>query len=82
MPLILPCSKYPCDGTLTQGPYLNSGHLMTLPRSNSSYGYRLVAHKAPDDVTYKPGVDVYGQLVAPADLVGTQVDQGTRQDHL
>ena len=55
---------------------------MTLPRSNSSYGYRLVTHKAPDDVTYKPGVVVYGQLVAPVDLVGTQVDQGTRQDHL
>ena len=30
----------------------------------------LVEHAASDDVNYKPGVDVYGRPVAPADLNG------------
>jgi len=29
---------------------------------------RLIRHKARDDVAYKPGVDVRGKAVAPADL--------------
>jgi hypothetical protein len=29
---------------------------------------RLIEHQAAADVTYKPGVDVYGRPVAPADL--------------
>lgn len=32
---------------------------------------RLVAHQPSADVTYKPGVDVHGRAVAPADLPGT-----------
>lgn len=32
---------------------------------------RLVAHQASPDVTYKPGVDVHGRPVAPADLPGS-----------
>ncbi len=31
---------------------------------------KLVAHVPSDDVTYKPGVDVRGKAVAPADLGG------------
>lgn len=31
---------------------------------------RLVAHQPSPDVTYKPGVDVHGRPVAPADLPG------------
>ena len=31
---------------------------------------RLVEHRQRDDVTYRPGVDVRGRAVAPADLEG------------
>ena len=31
---------------------------------------RLVAHQASPDVTYKPGADVHGRYVPPADLPG------------
>ncbi len=32
---------------------------------------QIVAHVASSDVNYKPGVDVYGHKVAPADLPGS-----------
>lgn len=32
---------------------------------------RLVAHRPSDDVAFKPGVDVHGNPVAPADLPGS-----------
>jgi hypothetical protein len=32
---------------------------------------RLVSHQPSPDVTYKPGVDVHGQPVAPADVPGS-----------
>jgi len=32
---------------------------------------RLVAHRAAPDVAYRPGVDVRGRKVAPADVAGT-----------
>ncbi len=32
---------------------------------------RLVNHQPSDDVTFKPGVDVHGNPVAPADLPGS-----------
>lgn len=31
---------------------------------------KLATHRPSDDVTYKPGVDVHGKAVAPADLNG------------
>lgn len=34
---------------------------------------QLVAHDPAPDVTYTPGVDVYGRAVAPADLTPPQV---------
>ncbi|HEX9462009.1 MAG TPA: hypothetical protein VGB82_05360 [Alphaproteobacteria bacterium] len=34
---------------------------------------QLVAHNPAPDVTYTPGVDVYGRAVAPADLTPPQV---------
>lgn len=37
---------------------------------NASDCQRLVRHVPADDVTYKPGVDVRGNAVAPADLGG------------
>ena len=33
----------------------------------------LVGHQPSTDVTYKPGVDVHGKYVAPADLPGSQM---------
>lgn len=38
-----------------------------LPTSDCS---KLIQHQPADDVTYKPGVDVNGKAVAPADLGG------------
>lgn len=32
---------------------------------------RLVRHRPSNDVNYKPGVDVYGRAIAPADLPGS-----------
>jgi hypothetical protein len=34
---------------------------------------RIVKYTADPDVTYKPGVDVHGKPVAPADLSGSQI---------
>lgn len=34
---------------------------------------RIVKYTADPDVTYKPGVDVHGNAVAPADLNGNQI---------
>ena len=34
---------------------------------------RIVKYVANQDVTYKPGVDVHGKPVAPADLPGSQI---------
>jgi hypothetical protein len=34
---------------------------------------RIVKYAADQDVTYKPGVDVHGNAVAPADLPGSQI---------
>src|SRR3546814_8990549 len=35
---------------------------------------RLVEHSAAPDVAYRPGVDVRGRSVAPADLPGSRID--------
>ena len=35
---------------------------------------RAVAYVPPPDVAYKPGVDVHGKAVAPADLPGSRMD--------
>ena len=34
---------------------------------------RIIKYTADPDVTYKPGVDVHGKPVAPADLNGSQI---------
>lgn len=35
---------------------------------------RLVEHKPAPDVAYRPGIDVRGRSVAPADLPGSRID--------
>lgn len=40
----------------------------------------IINHKPADDVAYKPGVDVEGNPVAPADLPGSSKDYGLGKD--
>lgn len=48
-----------------------AAHADTVVVINRADCARLLPHKPADDVTYKPGVDVQGRAVAPADLPGS-----------
>lgn len=50
---------------------LSAGDKVAVSRTDCS---RLIAHQPGADVDYKPGVDVRGRKVAPADLAGSQPD--------